>query len=585
MSVRFAIHAILLSLAVLLAVQPGTVSAGALGIGEVELAVRERLDQGDASGAAELVRDQLDTTEDPRLQEDLLAMLADFAERSGDLQLTAEALVALADSLGDRQPPPGERAALYARAASALVTDGSLDEALEQYRQGLLVAVEAGLDPVRDAILVELRKLLEQSNDPALADNVKGLLSEFTGATSLAPAAITTGRDISVEQDKGYALVDIYYATDRARDDETMPGSFYAGSRGELEYGTAKVSIPLTHKPGQIETASYTTFFREDPMHHIVLQVVNPTEPDGVFAQMRDQLNRTGSDEAFVFVHGFNVTFSEAAKRTAQIAYDMQFSGLPFLFSWPSQGNAYSYISDTAVVRMSGRRLLSVLKRVVAESGAKRIHLIAHSMGNRAMTDALELFALEHKGKPPAFEQLLLTAPDLDAGLFEEMLKTIRPVAARTTLYASNNDWALTVSRQLHGNAPRAGQGGENIVTVQDVDSIEMSALGDDMLAHSYFANDPSALMDILSLFWRDVPPDKRCGLQEATGERGEYWQYDPSICDGNAMLLALRLIRQAGVQTLSEARALIQSKLDPEVLEAIDTERLEAALIKLYAN
>jgi len=324
---------------------------------------------------------------------------------------------------------------------------------------------------------------------------------------------------------------------------------------------------------------------RGGPWDEMVWGGVKPGEQDGVCNGRGARLKRTGGNEACVCGHGFNVTVSEAAKRTAQIAYDMQFSGIPFLFSWPSQGNAYSYITDTAVVRMSGRRLLDVLKRVVAESGASRIHLIAHSMGNRAMTDALELFALEHKDTLPAFEQLLLTAPDLDAGLFREMLRTIQPVAARTTLYASNNDWALTVSRQLHGDAPRAGQGGKDIVTLQDVDSIEMSALGDDMLAHSYFANDPSALTDILSLFWRDAPPDKRCGLQAASGDRGSYWQFDPAICDGNAMLLALRLIRQAGVQSLSQARALIRAKLDPEVLGTIDPDQLEAALSKLYAN
>ena len=40
-----------------------------------------------------------------------------------------------------------------------------------------------------------------------------------------------------------------------------------------------------------------------------------------------------------------------------------------------------------------------------------------------------------------------------------------------------------------------------------------MSALGEDMLAHSYVANDHSALIDIAMLFWRNLDPGERCGL------------------------------------------------------------------------
>ncbi|PHP67752.1 hypothetical protein CSC94_08680 [Zhengella mangrovi] len=568
------------------AVLPGGASAAeALSIGEVELAIRDRLEAGDAAGAADLVRDQLDATDDPRLQEALLDLLADLARKSGDWRLAADALVALADALGEHQPPPGDRAWLYARAGAALVSAGAPGEAIDQYRQGLLIAVEAGLEQVRDRILTALAALSADAPDDETRAGAKALADEFAVASSKI-AVETQGRDITTLQDKGYAQVDIYYATDRAHDDTSLPGSFYGGGRGDLEYGTARVSIPLNHKAGQIEQASIFSFtFREDPKHHIVLQSVTPAESPKVFEAMRGQLKRTGSKEAFVFVHGFNVTFADAAKRTAQIAYDMEFDGIPFLFSWPSRGNAYSYITDTASVRQSGRKLVTVLKRIVAESGATRIHLIAHSMGNRAMTDALELLAVENRGKPPLFEQVLFTAPDLDAGLFQEMLKTIRPIAARTTLYASNNDWALAISRQLHGDSPRAGQGGKEIIAMSDVDSVEMSALGADMLAHSYFANDPSALTDILSLFWRDAPPEHRCGMEAEKGDHGRYWQFDPAKCDGNAMLMALRLVRHAGARTLAEARDLIESRLDPETLKSIDTKRLELALAKLYAN
>ena len=54
----------------------------------------------------------------------------------------------------------------------------------------------------------------------------------------------------------------------------------------------------------------------------------------------------TFADQALLFVHGYNVTFESALYRTAQIAFDLEFDGVPFLFSWPSKGDFQSYRAD-----------------------------------------------------------------------------------------------------------------------------------------------------------------------------------------------------------------------------------------------
>lgn len=578
----------------------GTVSGQALSPQQLEMAINSHISSGDPSAAAELVRGQLDLVSDPRLQADLLHRLAELGEAAGDPAIAAEALVALVDYLGQQQPPPGERASLLIKAGDLYALAGEGRLALEAWRQGLRIAAESRQRRLAQDVAARLEAIGQGGNattpadqsflalvkdDPDLAVEAGQLAASFREIGTAADE-VYNARDITRLSEKGYARVKIYYATDRAREDTTQPNEFYGGRRGELEYGTAMVTVPLSHEPGQIEAPSILSFtIKEDPSRHIVLTSVDPAPGEAVFAEMRAQLAEADGKEAFVFVHGFNVTFSEAAKRTAQMAYDMEFQGLPILFSWPSRGSALSYIADTAVVRLSGRRLHSVLQRVASESGANRIHLIAHSMGNRAMTDALELFALSHQGNVPVFDQVLFTAPDLDAGLFSEMVQTIRRVASRVTLYASNNDWALAVSRRLHGDAARAGQGGEDILKAEDVDSVEMSALGDDMLAHSYYANNASALTDILSLFWRDVPPDKRCGMKKTVGTNGDFWQYDPGLCDGDAMLATLRILHRDGARTLEQARALLKRALGPKALETIGSDRLEAALVKLYGR
>ncbi len=102
-------------------------------------------------------------------------------------------------------------------------------------------------------------------------------------------------RAFDVDPAEGFSSVRIYYATDRARSGSELPNDFYSGQRGELEYGTATVSIPEQHRPGKIEKPSIWTFdFREDPQRHIVLSSVVPAAAESVFSEMQDHVRKTG---------------------------------------------------------------------------------------------------------------------------------------------------------------------------------------------------------------------------------------------------------------------------------------------------
>ena len=90
--------------------------------------------------------------------------------------------------------------------------------------------------------------------------------------------------------------------------------------------------------------------------------------------------------EALVFIHGYNVSFENAVKRTAQIAYDLQFPGAPVCYSWPSRGGLADYTRDENQAEWTVVHLHTFLQELVQQSGAKSVHLIAHSMGNRAAT-------------------------------------------------------------------------------------------------------------------------------------------------------------------------------------------------------
>lgn len=383
--------------------------------------------------------------------------------------------------------------------------------------------------------------------------------------------------------DVGFSKVEVFYATDRARTGSTDPNAFYGYGRGDLEYGVVTVSIPAGHKAGAIELPSvWRLEFGPKPTKHVMLRTVEPMAFDAYFAKMRLETAKKPRKEAFVFVHGFNVPFDAAARRAAQLTYDMNYTGVPILYSWPSAGKKFNYVADTAVVRLSGRRLSHFLEDLHEKSGADTIHIIGHSMGNRALTDALELLALRTEAArrdTPMFGQLFFAAPDVDAGLFREMLTTIKPLAERMTLYSSANDWALEASKKLHGGAPRAGQAGDTILTDSMFDTVDMSNLGEDMLAHSYFANDSSALVDIVSLLWRNPAPENRCGIDKAPISNGLVaWQYTKGACSDRKLVGLISHLWTANEISPEKIRRVVQSLIDdPE-----EADRLEAALISL---
>jgi esterase/lipase superfamily enzyme len=100
------------------------------------------------------------------------------------------------------------------------------------------------------------------------------------------------------------------------------------------------------------------------------------------------------------------------------MAYDLKFQGAPILYSWPSQGELAKYTFDENNVEWSWRHLYDFLQALSQQSGATTIHLIAHSMGNRALTNALQRMP---QSTTTLFREVILAAPDIDADLFRQM--------------------------------------------------------------------------------------------------------------------------------------------------------------------
>src|SRR5262249_10158844 len=127
-------------------------------------------------------------------------------------------------------------------------------------------------------------------------------------------------------------------------------------------------------------------------------------------------LASVNGDENFavVFVHGYNVSFKEAALRAAQIGFDLSIQGAMAFFSSPSQGTLKGYFADAAAIEASENAITDFLVDFGNLSGAQTVHIIAHSMGSRAVLRALHRIAERARRRSKAkFGQIILAAADV----------------------------------------------------------------------------------------------------------------------------------------------------------------------------
>jgi esterase/lipase superfamily enzyme len=229
-----------------------------------------------------------------------------------------------------------------------------------------------------------------------------------------------------------------------------------------------------------------------------------------------------------VFIHGYNVTFEDSCRRTAQIAYDLKFAGAPIMYSWPSEGTVAAYVKDETVIEWSTPNFKRFIVMIAEQTGAMTVHLIAHSMGSRAIARALDS-VVSQRGKQSSrlFNQVILAAPDIDAGVFRNLAEAVRTAAERTTVYASSNDGALSLSKRFHGYA-RAGDAGANLTVIEGIDTIDASTVDTSLLGHSYYAERSSVIADLFELMVSRRPPRERFYLRERKRDGLIYWEFRP---------------------------------------------------------
>ncbi|MEW6995750.1 alpha/beta hydrolase [Colwelliaceae bacterium MEBiC 14330] len=329
-------------------------------------------------------------------------------------------------------------------------------------------------------------------------------------------------------QQNDYAVVEVFYATDRDIEDRSKVKSYFGSGRGELTYGTTNVSIPRDHKMGELESPSIWRFeFREAAEKHVVLLDVNQLERKQYFRKLSDKINATDEKNAFIYIHGYNVTFEDAARRSAQMSYDLGFNGMPVFYSWPSYGSKTKYTFDEVNIKWSQANVKTFLTEFIEKSGADNIYLIAHSMGNRALIRAYIDVMTSNPSLSTKIKEVILAAPDIDAEIFKrDIAPALANAGSPVTLYASSKDVALKASKAVHAGYPRAGDSGSNILIMPGIETIDATAVKTSFLGHSYYANNRSVISDMFYIIHKGFRANQRSGLKQVSHEKNQYWVF-----------------------------------------------------------
>ena len=340
--------------------------------------------------------------------------------------------------------------------------------------------------------------------------------------------------------------VPIFFGTNRERKEEGGRILFTQNRNTEATLGQATVTVPRAYrKKGEIPRPSWwdlTRFanpYKEDPTRHFMI-LYSATKvygsEDEFVAAVKAAMAEPGAykDHAFVFVHGYNVSFEHALYRTAQIAYDLGHDDMPFgtafLFSWPSAGEIESYVYDLESAEKAVAHVERFVDLVVAKTGARHVHLIAHSMGNAPLLAALSNLAARGAARSN-INQVILAAPDVDAKDFAQLASQILPLAQTLTLYASSQDRAIQASRKLRRDLARAGDviDGQPVI-VSGLDTIDVSTISTGILSlnHTAYADKKELLNDMRRLMLTgERPPDVRdISIRKVTDRTGTFWRF-----------------------------------------------------------
>ena len=327
----------------------------------------------------------------------------------------------------------------------------------------------------------------------------------------------------------GALHVTVYYATDR---------QYQSGSRNygwqpnrappNLSYGSVQVSIPEKRAPGELPLPPwYDVLSGDDAQTYVLIKGLTRLSRANFLAAVKARIQAAPERRAaFIYIHGYSNSFDDAARRTAQMAVDLDIGALPVFYSWPSKGTLAGYEFDENSAEWTQTHLQAFLADFAEHSSATDIYIIAHSMGNRPMTLALAALLEKRPDLRSLFKQVVLAAPDINADVFREQIAPrFATLKLPATLYASANDKAIRASYNF-ADWDRIGDIRGPVVGIPGMELVDASAVIMNFMGHDYFASNRVLLTDIATMIKTGQRAKNRGGLKGIPSQAPQYWAF-----------------------------------------------------------
>jgi esterase/lipase superfamily enzyme len=382
--------------------------------------------------------------------------------------------------------------------------------------------IERAVDDLR-RLLVEKRREKEITGASKLDEEIKTLEGQIVETVYKLECFY---EHENFRADTQFVEITNYYATNRKTTGFSRPSLFFGSDdSGKLAYGKTTVSVPSRHQLGALELPTlWKLELSPDPAKHFLLKSVEPIEKDAALAGLTKVLAESKSKSLLLFIHGFNVSFEDAALRTAQLANDLQFPGPVMFFSWPSDGAPRGYSHDEESVQLARPAFDTLLDDLSAQP-FQEIYILGHSMGARLVADILA--ERQKRGATPSnLKEVALAAADINNKIFE---RDLAPVLAqmrdvKRTIYASSNDLALRASKSIH-EFRRVGETTEGVSVYQGFETIDATGVSSfrNEWGHSYIFDSPLVIADYSDAVIRHVAIGSR-NLKSTGKAPNAYW-------------------------------------------------------------
>jgi esterase/lipase superfamily enzyme len=315
--------------------------------------------------------------------------------------------------------------------------------------------------------------------------------------------------------------VEMIVATMRDPTDE--PAEMFSGERGlHPAFATITVSIPPpdVHAVGSVE---WPKRLPPDPAKEFAVLTAEQIDREAARAWFHDRVAKAPGRSTLIFVHGFNNRFEDAVFRFAQIAHDSNMEAVPVLFTWPSRGSLLAYGYDRESTNYSRDALELLLQVLARDPSVGEVSILAHSMGNWVTMEALRQMSIRNGRIAPKIRNVMMAAPDVDVDVFRVQIEQMGTPRPSFTLFVSQDDRALAVSRRVWGDVARLGaidpetEPYKTELANYGITVIDLTKLkADDATHHSKFAQSPEIVQLIGTRLASGQPiTDTHVGLGE----------------------------------------------------------------------